>query len=153
LSGWRGLKAGLPTSADAAGPTATAIPRKGRKTVGANPLSAPSKHRRTTMAEALEIIATTYVAGRTEPIGEMGAIAIVAMLTAAGFRILAPGQFAMGERVTKKSGSSWTGRIVGFYSTSLTPEGYAIESENEPGSVQIYPASAIRRLANPEEKP
>lgn len=55
-------------------------------------------------------------------------------------------QFQLGERVTKIKGSSWTGRVVGFYSTSLTPEGYAIESETERGSVQIYPAAAIRAL-------
>ena len=51
--------------------------------------------------------------------------------------------FRLGDRVTKTKGSSWTGRVVGFYSTSLTPEGYAVESENEPGSVQIYPVGAL----------
>ena len=45
--------------------------------------------------------------------------------------------FQLGTLVTKKSGSSWTGRVVGFYSTELTPEGYAVESETETGSVQI----------------
>lgn len=52
-------------------------------------------------------------------------------------------KFALGDRVTKSKGSSWTGRIVGFYSTTLTPKGYAVESENEPGSVQIYPEAAL----------
>ena len=52
-------------------------------------------------------------------------------------------RFRLGDRVTKTKGSSWTGRVVGFYSTSLTPEGYAVESENEPGSVQIYPVGAL----------
>jgi dihydrofolate reductase (trimethoprim resistance protein) len=47
------------------------------------------------------------------------------------------------NRVRKIRGSSWQGRIVGFYSTTLTPEGYAVESEREPGSVQIYPAAAL----------
>ncbi len=56
------------------------------------------------------------------------------------------GQFRIGDRVTKIKGSQWTGRIVGFYSTTLTPEGYAVESETEIGSVQIYPAAAIRAL-------
>lgn len=51
--------------------------------------------------------------------------------------------FKLGDRVTKIKGSSWTGRVVGTYATALTPEGYAVESENEPGSVQIYPASAL----------
>jgi dihydrofolate reductase (trimethoprim resistance protein) len=58
--------------------------------------------------------------------------------------------FSLGERVEKISGSSWRGTIVGTYSTSLTPEGYAVESEREPGSVQIYPAKALRLAAAPE---
>lgn len=33
----------------------------------------------------------------------------------------------------------WHGKIVGYYRTSITRNGYAIESEREPGSVQIYP--------------
>ena len=54
--------------------------------------------------------------------------------------------FALGELVRKTRGSSWHGRVVGWYSTSLTPEGYAVESEREPGSVQIYPASALEKM-------
>ena len=53
-------------------------------------------------------------------------------------------KFQLGDQVAKISGSSWHGRIVGWYSTSLTPEGYAVESDHEPGSVQIYPAAALR---------
>jgi len=56
------------------------------------------------------------------------------------------GKFSLGERVTKTKGSAWTGKVVGFYSTNLTPIGYAIESENEPGSVQIYPESALAAI-------
>ena len=52
--------------------------------------------------------------------------------------------FQLGDAVEKISGSSWHGRIVGWYSTDLTPEGYAVESDFEPGSVQIYPAAALR---------
>lgn len=55
-------------------------------------------------------------------------------------------KFKLGERLTKNKGSSWTGRVVGFYSTELTPIGYAIESETEKGSVQIYPEAALRPL-------
>lgn len=51
--------------------------------------------------------------------------------------------FVYGDRVRKKSGSQWQGRIVGWYTTDLTPEGYAVESESHPGSVQIYPAKAL----------
>ncbi len=47
----------------------------------------------------------------------------------------------------------WTGLVVGFYSTSLTPIGYAIESENEPGSVQIYPESALKPPPSQQEQP
>lgn len=53
---------------------------------------------------------------------------------------------AIGDRVRKKSGSEWQGRIVGWYSTELTPKGYAVESETHKGSVQIYPASALEKL-------
>lgn len=60
------------------------------------------------------------------------------------------GKYALGQRVTKIKGSSWQGRVVGFYSTELTPIGYCIESEREPGSVQIYPESAIISMAEKE---
>lgn len=55
-------------------------------------------------------------------------------------------RWPLGTRVRKTKGSSWHGRIVGYYSTDLTPVGYAVESEREPGSVQIYPALALERL-------
>jgi len=53
------------------------------------------------------------------------------------------GVWKIGTRVRKKSGSSWQGRVVGYYSTYLTRVGYCVESEREPGSVQIYPAAAL----------
>lgn len=52
-------------------------------------------------------------------------------------------KFHMGDMVCKISGSQWHGKIVGTYSTELTPEGYAVESATERGSVQIYPAKAL----------
>ena len=55
--------------------------------------------------------------------------------------------FVWGERVRKKSGAAWQGLVVGWYSTKLTPEGYAVESEAHPGSVQIYPFAALERVA------
>lgn len=55
-------------------------------------------------------------------------------------------KFPPGTRVRKIKGSSWQGRIVGIYSTTLTPIGFAVESEREPGSVQIYPASALEKI-------
>ena len=55
--------------------------------------------------------------------------------------------FGIGDNVRKVRGSQWRGRVVGWYSTDLTPEGYAVESDTERGSVQIYPASALERAA------
>ena len=52
-------------------------------------------------------------------------------------------KFKRGDMVRKIGGSSWRGTIVGEYSTELTPEGYAVESDAESGAVQIYPASAL----------
>lgn len=64
-------------------------------------------------------------------------------------------KFQIGDPVYKRSGSEWRGCIVGTYSTKLTPEGYAVESSYERGSVQIYPAAAlepvINRIANPQK--
>lgn len=58
-------------------------------------------------------------------------------------------RWAMGARVRKIKGSSWQGYVVGFYRTSLTPEGYCVESEREPGSVQLYPAAALQLKQEP----
>ena len=60
--------------------------------------------------------------------------------------ILAPvsAKFRMGEHVEKISGAAWRGHVVGFYSTDLTPIGYAVESDAHPGSVQIYPEQALK---------
>lgn len=52
-------------------------------------------------------------------------------------------KFTLGDRVRKTKGSQWQGTVVGTYSTALTPEGYAVESGTELGSVQIYPAAAL----------
>jgi hypothetical protein len=60
-------------------------------------------------------------------------------------------KFSLGDRVTKTKGSRWTGHVVGFYSTELTPVGYAVESETETGSVQIYPEAALQQSAAGEE--
>ncbi|SFM96969.1 R67 dihydrofolate reductase [Methylobacterium pseudosasicola] len=49
----------------------------------------------------------------------------------------------LGARVRKTKGSSWQGVVVGYYATALTPRGVCVESEREPGSVQIYPIAAL----------
>ena len=57
----------------------------------------------------------------------------------------APPKFKLGDMVCKIKGSEWHGKVVGTYSTELTPEGYCVESYLEKGSVQIYPAAALRK--------
>ena len=64
-----------------------------------------------------------------------------------------PGKFKLGDRVRKTKGSQWKGVVVGTYSTDLTPEGYAVESDTERGSVQIYPAAALELRPTMELRP
>ena len=59
-------------------------------------------------------------------------------------------KWGMGQEVTKTKGSCWTGKVVGYYSTELTPKGYAVESNTEKGSVQIYPEHALEEVAGDE---
>ncbi len=61
-----------------------------------------------------------------------------ALLAMAGW-----GRFRLGDHVRKVRGSQWQGRVVGFYSTKLTPDGYCVESDAHAGSVQIYPDAAL----------
>lgn len=55
-------------------------------------------------------------------------------------------QFTLGQYVQKKGRASWRGRIVGWYRTEITPLGFAVESIYEPGSVQIYPQTALEPM-------
>lgn len=61
-------------------------------------------------------------------------------------------KFKFGDKVKKtkrnKNSPEWRGTICGFYSTEGNPEGYAVESHYEPGSVQIYPASMLEKWAD-----
>ena len=52
-------------------------------------------------------------------------------------------KFGLKDKVRKIKGSEWNGVVVGFYSTALTPVGYAVESACHAGSVQIYPEAAL----------
>jgi dihydrofolate reductase (trimethoprim resistance protein) len=61
-------------------------------------------------------------------------------------RFMAKFRHKLGTQLKKKSGSEWEGKIVGFYSTDLTAEGYNIESKDHKGSVQIYPVSALEAV-------
>ena len=53
----------------------------------------------------------------------------------------------IGDRVRKRKGSNWHGVIVGSYKTQLTPVGWCVESEREPGSVQLYPETALELVS------
>jgi dihydrofolate reductase (trimethoprim resistance protein) len=59
-------------------------------------------------------------------------------------------KFKLGDCVRKTKGSDWEGCVVGTYSTSLTPEGYCVESFAHRGSVQIYPSAALELVASKE---
>jgi dihydrofolate reductase (trimethoprim resistance protein) len=61
--------------------------------------------------------------------------------------------FRRGDHVCKRSGSQWEGLVVGEYRTSLTPEGYAVESSTHKGSVQIYPAGALELVTVGKHNP
>lgn len=56
------------------------------------------------------------------------------------------GKFRLGDLVRKTQGAQWEGYIVGSYSTTLTPIGYAVESSSHKGSVQIYPEKTLELL-------
>ncbi len=67
--------------------------------------------------------------------------------TCQNFSGTAPAEkWPIGTRVEKVRGANWRGRVVGRYSTALTADGYCVESEWEPGSVQIYPHAALRAV-------
>lgn len=55
-------------------------------------------------------------------------------------------KFQLDDLVYNKSGSEWDGRIVGFYSTTTTPRGYAVQSSTHRGNVQIYPEAALELI-------
>jgi hypothetical protein len=61
-------------------------------------------------------------------------------------------KWPIGTTVFKTQGSSWHGKVVGYYSTVLTPDGYCVESDREPGSVHIYPRSALAALGTAEKE-
>lgn len=58
-------------------------------------------------------------------------------------------RWQLGDTVAKRRGSSWRGRVVGFYATANTPIGYAVESYYEPGSVQVWPEAALQDWTPP----
>lgn len=55
-------------------------------------------------------------------------------------------KYQLGDEVKKVKGSEWLGVVVGFYSTSMTERGYAVESIAHKGATQIYPEAALERI-------
>jgi hypothetical protein len=55
--------------------------------------------------------------------------------------------FPLGCAVRKISGPEWQGVIVGYYSSSFTPEGLVIEctAEGARGQVHVEPAKRMER--------
>ena len=75
---------------------------------------------------------------------ELIKIVQTAQQTQANAVAMPEGAFKIGDRVRKKGNKGqWHGRICGFYRATHTPIGYAVESERELGSVQIYPETAL----------
>ena len=61
-------------------------------------------------------------------------------------------RFNIGDPVRKITGSSWYGRIVGTYISTLMPEGYCVESARYPGLIQVYPVGALALWLNADDE-
>lgn len=59
-----------------------------------------------------------------------------------------PQIFPLGTTVRKVSGPEWTGKVVGYYSSTFTTEGLVIEntSPGALGQVHVEPAKRMERL-------
>ena len=62
-------------------------------------------------------------------------------------------QFEIGCLVKKDSGPQWNGQVVGYYSSSFTPEGIVIEctAPGALGQVHVEPSKRMRRRDEAEE--
>lgn len=58
-----------------------------------------------------------------------------------------PKMFPLGCKVQKASGPEWRGKVVGYYSSTWTPEGLVIEctAEGARGQVHVEPAKRMER--------
>jgi len=56
-------------------------------------------------------------------------------------------QYPLGCKVIKTSGPQWRGVVVGYYSSSYTPEGLVIEctAEGARGQVHVEPSKRMAR--------
>lgn len=60
--------------------------------------------------------------------------------------------FEIGDRVEKKIGTWWAGKVVGYYSTADTPVGYCVQMDTvKHGPVQIYPEAALETARDENE--
>ena len=59
-----------------------------------------------------------------------------------------PRLFPFGCRVDKKSGPQWTGIVVGYYSSTFTPEGLVIECTVPGAGGQVHLETAKRMYRN-----
>lgn len=100
------------------------------------PVTVPEGWKMVPIKPTKEMLAVCKVAGKTKVWDDMLAAAPIAQTAPQG-------KFRMGDLVKKSTGSEWEGRVVGWYSTEQTPEGYAVESSAHRNSVQIYPAKAL----------
>jgi R67 dihydrofolate reductase len=59
--------------------------------------------------------------------------------------------FPLGCAVRKASGPAWRGKVVGYYSSSFTPEGLVVEctAEGAKGQVHVEPAKRMERIPEP----
>ncbi len=57
-------------------------------------------------------------------------------------------RFPLGCKVQKVSGPKWFGEVVGYYSSSFTPEGLVIECTawGAQGQVHVEPAKRMQRV-------
>lgn len=93
------------------------------------------------MDKARDIIATTYIEGRTTPIGPLGAEAVMAMLTSAGYRIIPPGEF---DRVSLEAAAEIA---EGYAFATAKIDSWGVRFEPNVRTAGSGIATAIRRLA------
>lgn len=68
------------------------------------------------------------------------------------YRFPIAASFPLGTPVRKVSGPEWQGVVVGYYSSTLTPEGLVIEctAPGARGQVHVEPAKRMKRIGNQE---
>lgn len=108
----------------------------------------PEKSQSLTTGEIRQIARALASVSQPQDIRHIGASSIVPQSSLQSITptpvVNVQGKFKLRDHVYKSKGPSWVGHVVGFYSTELTPVGYAVESSQERGSVQIYPEAELQ---------